>query len=633
MTDLASGYIPLLVRFSEEDKAAKGLRKLVEAAAPEPAVWFSALEMVAEYPALVLTGVPGSGKTTFARHLAGCLASGRDPAAKALPRNDEGAVRDEVWSLGPVQPRYIEADGRPLAVLLGDDGHPAETPRLLILDNLDTAANGSALLAEARALQEHSPGLRILALGETSVVQPWVLPAGFVRHDLLPLLVAQRKAALHGDHEVGVGPAAANPAGFALALACGHAGDEAEGLVDAWLANPTNDAETVTAAALAALDGTSPVDLLPPLARSRRVQQWLAARHLASAPPEAAVARFRQNPALWAPVLQSLARRLARRGEPDALVSALLQGEGNAAARGALLAAEMDLPDGPSRDRRAALILAIVTEGRLTAPERREAGRILARLGDPRDLAELVEVPAGTLTMGSDAHPNSSPPHQVFVPAFRIGRYPVVNALYGAFVRATGRPWRSPDGFTPERANIPATDLSWHDARAYCAWLTGIWRGNGTIAADEIVRLPTEPEWERAARGDAPDPGGETIVYPWGTTWTNDAANSEEAGFNAPCAVGLFPKGRSPFGCLDMAGQVWEWCSTLWGEDMASPSFRYPYADDGREDVDAAPSIRRVLRGGCFSSGLHKACATYRGSLEPAGFWRGNGFRIVVARD
>ena len=82
-----------------------------------------------------------------------------------------------------------------------------------------------------------------------------------------------------------------------------------------------------------------------------------------------------------------------------------------------------------------------------------------------------------------------------------------------------------------------------------------------------------------------------------------------------------------------MAGQVWEWTTTLWGSDMATPSFAYPYAQDGREDPDAPANIRRVLRGGCFSSGAAKACTTYRGSLEPDGFWRGNGFRIVVARE
>ena len=82
-----------------------------------------------------------------------------------------------------------------------------------------------------------------------------------------------------------------------------------------------------------------------------------------------------------------------------------------------------------------------------------------------------------------------------------------------------------------------------------------------------------------------------------------------------------------------MAGQVWEWTTTVWGENMATPAFAYPYADDGREAPDAGPSTRRVLRGGCFSSTRVKACCTYRGSLEPDGAWRGNGFRIVVVKD
>ncbi len=237
----------------------------------------------------------------------------------------------------------------------------------------------------------------------------------------------------------------------------------------------------------------------------------------------------------------------------------------------------------------------------------------------------------GTFTFGSSTHPNSAPPHCVEVAGFKIGLYPVTNRAYAGFIEETGRLWQSQDRSNAERQSAPATDLTWRDARAYCDWLTGKWRSHGRIGTDEIVRLPTEPEWERAARGDQMEEGA-AVVYPWGHLWADDVANSEETGFNDTCTVGLFPKGRSPYGCYDMAGQVWEWCTTLWGDDMATPSFRYPYwLNDGREDRDAAPSIRRVLRGGCFSSGKLKACCTYRGSLEPDGFWRGNGFRIVVS--
>jgi gamma-glutamyl hercynylcysteine S-oxide synthase len=205
-----------------------------------------------------------------------------------------------------------------------------------------------------------------------------------------------------------------------------------------------------------------------------------------------------------------------------------------------------------------------------------------------------------------------------------------VNRDYSAFVRDTGRDWVSPDGGMADRQNAPATYLTWHDAMAYCAWLTDRWRAGGTIGADEHIRLPTEPEWERASRGDQNTAGSDGLVYPWGTELIDDATNCEERGFNGTCSVGLFPKGRSPYGCYDMAGQAWEWCTTLWGEDMATPAFKYPWCDDGREALVAPAPVRRVLRGGCFSSGRPKACCTYRGSLEPAGFWRGNGFRIVV---
>ena len=145
-----------------------------------------------------------------------------------------------------------------------------------------------------------------------------------------------------------------------------------------------------------------------------------------------------------------------------------------------------------------------------------------------------------------------------------------------------------------------------------------------------VVRLPSEPEWERASRGNQGEKAS-GFTHPWGSVWDNDCANGEALGLNDICAVGIFPRGCSPYGCYDMAGQVWEWCSTLWGENMAAPSFTYPYRDDGRENIFAPDRIRRVLRGGCFSSGATKANATYRGSLEAGGFWRGNGFRIAVS--
>ncbi|MBW9114764.1 SUMF1/EgtB/PvdO family nonheme iron enzyme [Rhizobium cauense] len=652
VANLRDGYIPLLVNFTVEDKAAKGLRKLKDQAEPEPAVYFSAMEMVREHASLVLVGETGSGKTSFARHLALAIAGGRAVPLQ-VPRNDLGVVREEVWDLENVLPLYLSARAGASLVELVNETLPelegliasdawatSETTVLIMIDDVEAAgANGPELLNEAFAFQARYPRIRFLVLGEHSVVKGWNLPSSFTRYDLLPLLKAQRRDAagrLAGidleERRIALGEAAANPSQFVMALASGDYGHSAEDVVDRWLIKLAGDTQTANYLCGLAFDALSEKLEDPDLFPVRRVRQLLAARHLASVPAADAVAAFRSRPDLWAPVIRSLAARLSGSDAATALIETLGSGSGDDALRGALLAADLQTEPGPLRDRVAAQILAIVNEGMLSAPEREKAGRILSVWGDPRDLHALARVPAGRFTFGSNTHPNSAPPHVVEVEAFRIGVYPVTNAAYGAFATETGRHWPSAEGGDADRRNAPATDLTWHDARAYCDWLTERWRREGRIGEDEVVRLPTEPEWERAARGDQPDCGDEAIIYPWGSAWIADAANSEEAGFNNTCTVGLFPKGRSVYGCYDMTGQVWEWGTTLWGEDMASPSFRYPYHDDGREETDAPSAIRRVLRGGCFSSNRIKACCTYRGSLEPDGFWRGNGFRIVVAK-
>lgn len=362
------------------------------------------------------------------------------------------------------------------------------------------------------------------------------------------------------------------------------------------------------------------------------MRHLLAARHLFRLQNDAAVQVFCRDPLASEPVIRSLLSRLSLSEQSETLVDELLNEPPSKSQRAAVIVAEFAETSDRLTDKIKNLVLDIVTQGSLTASDREKAGRILSRLGDPRDLKALAFVPAGNFTMGSTSHPNSEPLDTIAVSSFQIGLYPVVNKDYLEFTQDTGHEWLSPDGADPERRNAPAAELTWHDARAYCAWLTTKWRSNGTIGPEEEVRLPTEPEWERAARGDQNDTDTDGLVYPWGTTWEDDAANREETGFNSTCAVGLFPKGRSPYGCYDMAGHVWEWCTTLWGEDMAAPSFSYPWREDGRESLDAPEQVRRVLRGGCFSSPKIKANCTYRGSLEPSGFWRGNGFRIVVAK-
>jgi iron(II)-dependent oxidoreductase len=228
--------------------------------------------------------------------------------------------------------------------------------------------------------------------------------------------------------------------------------------------------------------------------------------------------------------------------------------------------------------------------------------------------------------MGDDADSDASPQQEVTLPAFKIGRHPVTNAQYRRFVEATGQKWLSDDGRQPERANCPAVRISWHEARAYCAWLTEVWRAEGVIADDEVVRLPSEAEWEKVARGSDGRP------WPWGDGWDETRCNTDELGLGDTCAVGMFPQGASPYGCLDMAGQVWEWTASLWGKGWSKLEFKYPYEPaDGRENLAAGDEVRRVLRGGSFYYYRDSARCAYRYRGSPNRRLRNRGFRVVVS--
>lgn len=191
---------------------------------------------------------------------------------------------------------------------------------------------------------------------------------------------------------------------------------------------------------------------------------------------------------------------------------------------------------------------------------------------------EMILIPAGTFSMGSNARAaDERPVHKVHLPTYYISKYEITNAQYYEFwSRHNGRngensevhAQHTPESFShlpqigawPERAtqfpNHPVVGVSWHDAKAYAEW--------------KGMRLPTEAEWEKAARGYT------DRIWPWGNSMLPNANTSEkDDGFEDRIApVGSYPKGKSYFGVMDMAGNVWEWTAD-WYSDVYSVSHKY----------------------------------------------------------
>ena len=182
-----------------------------------------------------------------------------------------------------------------------------------------------------------------------------------------------------------------------------------------------------------------------------------------------------------------------------------------------------------------------------------------------------------------------------------------------------GRRETEPRFWRDERYNNPAqpvVGISWFEARAYAAWLTA--------QTGQTFRLPTEVEWEAAARGR------EARCFAYGDAFDAASGNTLETHLKRPNPVGIFALGDTPEGMSDMAGNVAMWTSSLWGEDADAPDWKYPYdAADGREEPDAPPSSRRVVRGGSWSSPSNLARAADRGGAVPGGRLNGVGVRLA----
>jgi len=225
---------------------------------------------------------------------------------------------------------------------------------------------------------------------------------------------------------------------------------------------------------------------------------------------------------------------------------------------------------------------------------------------------EWVEIDADSFTMGDDNLERSSPMHLVTLSRFRISRHPITNEQYRRFLVANGEIEPPPhwiDNRSPSGSNHhPVTNVSWGDAKKYCSWRTAVSR--------DAVDLPTEAQWEFAARGK----GGRS--YPWGAARPTASLANYGSSIGCTTSVDRFPEGATPEGVWGMAGNVWEWCLDWYDE----------YSDRVLVDpIGPQVGTHRVLRGGCFINEPANLRSPYRYSHPPDISYGFFGFRVVSA--
>lgn len=307
-------------------------------------------------------------------------------------------------------------------------------------------------------------------------------------------------------------------------------------------------------------------------------------------------------------------------------------------------------------------------------------GLALGSLGDPRLNPlepECVPVPAGTFRMGTNAeeeeqmkaqevsvYDDEKPAHEVYVSDFSIGKFPVTNLEYAAFYEDQGydteaywskdgwawrtgkfdskvseiedkdlrenyeswledRPvdlrdkpfyWDNPQWNTP---NLPVVGVSWFEAEAFCKWLSQ--------KTGKTYRLPTEAEWEKTARG-----AGNTI-WSWGDTWNgefcNNADNDTKETLSRTSPVGMYLQGASSYGALDMIGNVWEWCSDWYDEEL----YQKLPEETVKDPTGASSGNSRVVRGGSWGFNRDNARCAVRFRSKPVTYGFNLGFRVVLS--
>lgn len=301
----------------------------------------------------------------------------------------------------------------------------------------------------------------------------------------------------------------------------------------------------------------------------------------------------------------------------------------------------------------------LLESGALTAAARCDAAMALGVIGDDRagvglddngipDIA-LIPVSAGRPRLGTTDDDRArldsaiaagwgfgreSPAYEVELSDYMVAAVPITVGQFNAFLYAPdgyGAPdWWSPEALqwrdgAPERPmttfraldNHPVVNVSWYESVAFCSWLS--------VRLGRPIRLPTEPEWENAARN------GDVRLFSWGDHFSPERCNCKESGFGQPVPVGCYPTAADHTNTiLDLSGNIWEWCSTA-AVDGEGAEFSYPYSPtDGREGLELGPLAYRIVRGGSFVNPPFLVRCAYRGRDRPGERASRIGFRVAT---
>jgi formylglycine-generating enzyme required for sulfatase activity len=235
----------------------------------------------------------------------------------------------------------------------------------------------------------------------------------------------------------------------------------------------------------------------------------------------------------------------------------------------------------------------------------------------------FIEIEEGISFLGSDdldpyAGERERPHREIFVSTFSISKYPTTYGQFRRFLQANpsspGVPervhaldWKK---LVNGRADYPMTYVSWEMANEYCAWLS-------TKSGMNVV-LPSEAEWEKAARG------ADNRIWPWGNEFYPDRCNSSESGRNDFCSIYEYSSGASPFGCMHMSGGVWEWCQDYYHPDSHASALLI-------DPINSVPSRQRVVKGGsafCTKEIVRPAGRDWTNSVNQGG--SDDGFRVAI---